>query len=339
MTTTPRPNRPLGGSLLAGLAIAATLSLAACSTSNAASGSSGAASSSASAAPKALKIGFSPFTLQVPALKGLSDGLTAAGKASGDTVVSADPKGDPSTQLQQLQQWVQLKQVDAIWVIPAAAKTVAPVLQQAQQKGIVVIASGKPSDYGMSAGAPGITFTEVDNTAYGTKIGELTAQCITQKPGAPVRWSTCRAPPVAEARGDQRQRSRPRWPRTRRSRRSSTSRPPRTGWAPSRRSPVPCRPPRARTPSSARTTSRPSAGSPPSSRRARTPRADLRRRRRRQRRGQGGGVKSGKVFADVAFDFQKDLGQNLQELHSLAANPKAAGKQLVTPIQVITQDS
>src|SRR4051794_18986446 len=113
---------------------------------------------SASAGDKALRIGFSPFTLQVPALKGLADGLTAVAKGQGDEVVTADPKGDPSTQLQQIQQWVQLGQVDAIWVIPVAGETIVSALKEAQSKGIVIVASGKPSDYGFTDSEPGITF-------------------------------------------------------------------------------------------------------------------------------------------------------------------------------------
>jgi ABC-type sugar transport system substrate-binding protein len=48
-------------------------------------------------------------------------------------------------------------------------------------------------------------------------------------------------------------------------------------------------------------------------------------------------VKSGDIFADVAFDFQADIVQNVGELHTLAADPTADGKQLVTPLTVVTQ--
>ncbi|MEO8261381.1 MAG: hypothetical protein ABI566_02330, partial [Pseudolysinimonas sp.] len=103
--------RPLAAALAVGVAIA----LAACST------PAPAATEGGDDGAQALRIGFSPFTLQVPALKGLADALTGVAQSQGDTVVVADAKGDPSTQLQQIQQWVDLDQVDAIWVIPAAA--------------------------------------------------------------------------------------------------------------------------------------------------------------------------------------------------------------------------
>ena len=50
-------------------------------------------------------------------------------------------------------------------------------------------------------------------------------------------------------------------------------------------------------------------------------------------------MKDGKLYGEVAFDFQKDLAQNLQQLHKMAADPKAPGEQIVTPIQVITGTS
>ncbi len=336
MTTTPRPNRPLGGSLLAGLAIAATLSLAACSTSNAASGSSGAASSSASAAPKALKIGFSPFTLQVPALKGLADGLTAAAKATGDTVVTADPKGDPSTQLQQLQGWVQLGQVNAVWVIPVAGKTIAPVLQQAQAKGIVVIASGKPSDYGLSAGAPGITFTNVDNAAYGGKLGELTAKCITERQGGAGQVVYLQSPSGQQSSAD-----------------ITTA----------FKAALASGAPKAKIVNTQTAKDRLGSQQEVSSALQGNPGANTvvgtddestlgglaaftqanKDAAKTCIIGAGGNaeaqgdVKSGKIYADVAFDFQADLMQNLKELHAMAADAKAAGKQLITPITVVTK--
>jgi hypothetical protein len=173
-TVTPRPGRqpgltsPKGHSLMirshvrsltgaaliraGAVAIAAVTAsaLAACGGNSSDSGASSGSGTASASATKALKIGFSPFSLQPPALKGLADGLTAAGKAQGDTVLTADPKGDPSTQLQQLQQWIQLGRVDAIWVIPTSGQSIAAAIKQA--KGIVVIASGVPSDYGLQSG-------------------------------------------------------------------------------------------------------------------------------------------------------------------------------------------
>lgn len=91
-TRSARTRSVVTRSLLATTAVAVVLGLSACSTTAAP-----ASSSSASSTGKTLRIGFSPFTLQAPALKGLADGLTAVAKAQGDSVVTADPKNDPNT--------------------------------------------------------------------------------------------------------------------------------------------------------------------------------------------------------------------------------------------------
>jgi ABC-type sugar transport system substrate-binding protein len=338
MTTTLRSLRPVRRSLVAGLALVAAVTLTACSgASNAGSTSSASASTTATAAAtKSLKIGFSPFTLQVPALKGLADGLTAAGKATGDTVVTADPKGDPSTQLQQLQQWVQLGQVNAIWVIPVAGKTIAPVLQQAQAKGIVVIASGKPSDYGLSAGAPGITFTNVDNSAFGGKLGEQTAKCITERQAGAGQVVYLQSASGQQSTADI----------------TNAFKAALTSGAPKAKI-VNTQTAKDRLGSQQEVSSA-VQGNPGANTVVGTDDestlgglAAFAQANKAAAKtcivGAGGNaeaqgdVKSGKIYADVAFDFQADLMQNLKELHAMAANPKAAGKQLVTPITVVTK--
>lgn len=332
-TTSTASLRRMRRPLLVAVAVAAIVGLSGCSGSGTASPSS---SPSASQGAKALRIGFSPFTLQVPALKGLADGLTAAGKAAGDTVLTADPKTDPNTQLQQLQQWVQLGQVDAIWVIPVAAKTLTPVLQQATQKGVVVIASGTPADYGLSGMQPGITFTNVDNSAFGTKLGSLTAQCITERVGGKGQVIFLQSPTGQQStqaindgfagaltsgasaskivnKEDAKDRLG--------SQQIVSSA---LQGAPDANTLVGTDDESTLGGLAAFT----SAGKDPS---------------KTCIIGAGGGaeaqqaVKDGKVYADVAFDFQADLAQNLTQLHKLAADPSAKGAQLVTPIQVITK--
>ncbi|MFZ0530170.1 MAG: sugar ABC transporter substrate-binding protein [Propionicimonas sp.] len=125
--------------------------------------------------------------MSVPAFQGLAKGLEGAGAATGDTVVTAEAKFDPASQLQTIQQWVKLGQIDALWVIPVAAPTLTPALKEAQAKGIVVIAGGKPSDYGLTEGQPGITFSDTDNTAYGKGIGDLMAKCVNERLGGTAK--------------------------------------------------------------------------------------------------------------------------------------------------------
>lgn len=167
--------RPVRRTIAAALAVGVAIALAACSTPTPEATEGG--------GDGPLRIGFSPFTLQAPALKGLADGLTGMAQAQGDTVIVADPNADPQTQLEQITQWVELDQVDAIWVIPVAGEVVAEALKAALDKGIVVIASGVPDDYGIDAGTPGITFTNVDNADYGSKLGGLITSCVEERLG------------------------------------------------------------------------------------------------------------------------------------------------------------
>jgi ABC-type sugar transport system substrate-binding protein len=323
--------------LFATMAVAVvTLSACAGSPASSAVSTTKPAASASSAGAKTLKIGFSPFTLQVAGLKGLADGLTAVGKSQGDTVITADPKGSPTTQLQQLQQWVQLGQVDAIWVIPVAAKTITPVLKQAQQKGIVVIASGVPADYGLTAGEPGITFTNVDNKAFGGKLGEQAAKCITDRLSGKGKVIFLKSAAGQQSTADIN-----------------------NNFLSALKSGAPA----ATIVNTQNGKDRLGSQQEVSSALQGAPDAnvvvgvddestlgglDAFKQAGKSASstcvlGAGGNaeaqaaVKSGKLFADVAFDFQGDLMQNLKELHTMAASPKAAGTQLVTPIQVITK--
>lgn len=177
----------------AAFAVAAALTLAACggSAEPAPTGAEPSApAESATAESQALRIGFIPPTMSVPAFQGLAAGMEAIGEQFGDTVVTAEANFDPTTQLQTIQQWVKLGQIDALWVIPVSAETITAAITEALDKGIVVIAGGLPEDYGMAEGTPGITFSNVDNGVYGAGIGELMAACVDERLGgsAEVLW-------------------------------------------------------------------------------------------------------------------------------------------------------
>lgn len=330
MTLSSRIGRA-GRPLAVALGVAAALSLAACSGTT-----TPAASSSGSTAAKTLKIGFSPFTLQVPALKGVADGLTAIAKAQGDTVVTADPKGDPSTQLQQLQQWVQLKQVDAIWVIPQAAKTIAPVLKQAQAAGIVIIASGVPSDYGFSGLQKGMTFTNVDNSQYGTDLGTQAAKCISERLDGKGRVIFLPSPTGAQSTSDINDAIKASLAKN-----SPDSTIVNTQTAKDRLG-------------SQQLVASALQGNPDANVVIGTDDESTlgglaaftsagKTGDKSCIIGAGGNdeaqadVKSGKIYADVAFNFQADIAQNIKYLHTMAASPSTVGTQITTPIQLITK--
>ena len=189
----------------AALALAAATTLAACSSSGSSSGSasSPAASSAAASSPasspasssavgtpagtpaarKPLRLGFSVLSLTIPALQDTANGLKAAGKGAGISVTVADPNFDVQTQLQQIEQWIQLKQVDAVWVIPIAAASLAPVIKQAQAAHIPILVDAVPSAAGFTGAAPGVSFSSTDYAQFGTDLASLMSKCATQRLG------------------------------------------------------------------------------------------------------------------------------------------------------------
>jgi ribose transport system substrate-binding protein len=188
-----------GNVAAAALALAAAAALAACSSSGAAdspatsTSASTPASSSASAvatstsqssaARKTLRLGFSVLSLSIPALQDTANGLKAAGKGAGISVTVADPNFDVQTQIQQIEQWIQLKQVDAVWVIPIAAASLAPVIKQAQAAHIPILVDAVPSAAGFQGAAPGVSFSSTDYAQFGTNLASLMSKCATQRLG------------------------------------------------------------------------------------------------------------------------------------------------------------
>ena len=184
-----------GSVAAAALALAAAATLAACSSGGASSGSpsSSPASTSASvaaggtsqspAARKTIRLGFSVLSLTIPALQDTANGLKAAGKGAGISVTVADPNFDVQTQIQQIEQWIQLKQVDAVWVIPIAAASLAPVIKQAQAAHIPILVDAVPSAAGFQGAAPGVSFSSTDYSQFGADLGSLMSKCAATRLG------------------------------------------------------------------------------------------------------------------------------------------------------------
>jgi ribose transport system substrate-binding protein len=181
----------------AALVLGAAAALTACSSSGSASGtaansataaaagsdSSTAAGSQSQAAGKVIRLGFSPLSLSIPGLQDTANALKAAGKGAGMTVTVADPNFDVQTQVQQIEQWIQLKQVDAIWVIPIAEKSIGPVIKQAQAAHIPILVDAEPSKAGFAGAAPGVSFSSTNFTQFGTDLGSLLQKCAKARLG------------------------------------------------------------------------------------------------------------------------------------------------------------
>jgi ABC-type sugar transport system substrate-binding protein len=149
--------------------------------------SSSAASSGSptvSASPnKTIRLGFSPLSLDIPALQATANALKDAGAATGMSVTVADPKEDVQTQVAQIQQWIQLHQVDAIWVIPVAPPAIIPLIKQAQQAKIPILVDTQPSKVNSNGPQPGVSFASIDYQSYGKDLGGLLVDCINTRLG------------------------------------------------------------------------------------------------------------------------------------------------------------
>jgi ABC-type sugar transport system substrate-binding protein len=126
---------------------------------------------------------FSPLSLAPPALKGLSEGVKAYAGSKGWDVIVQDPNFDATKQAQQLNEVLSSGRAGAAWVIAAGPQSMNDVLKTAQSKGIPILINGRPDEYGFSGPQPGITFDYIDYTAAGKALGGQLGKCITEKLG------------------------------------------------------------------------------------------------------------------------------------------------------------
>jgi ABC-type sugar transport system substrate-binding protein len=183
-----QPRRRRRASIALAAAAAGGLLLAACSSSSSSSsgGSTPAAAGTASAkssSGKSITIGFSPYNQSAPALVGLGKSLKAYAGTKGDKVLVADPNNNSTSQVQQIESWIQLGQVQAVWVLPLDPATMAPVLALAQQHHVAMLAAGVPSDFGKSGPGPGLSFSVIKYSDFGHAVGEALGKCIVSRLG------------------------------------------------------------------------------------------------------------------------------------------------------------
>ncbi len=133
----------------------------------------------ASDLPKTLV--FSPIGLQIPAMKGLSEGVQGYGGSQGWEIIVQDPNMEPTEQVQQVTEVLESGRAGALWIIAIAPSSMTDVLHTAQEKGVPVLINGVPADYGFDGAQAGISFDTIDYEAGGTALGEQTGMCINEK--------------------------------------------------------------------------------------------------------------------------------------------------------------
>lgn len=107
-------------------------------------------------------LAFSPISLDIPALKGMSQGVAAVGGKQGYDVIILDPKFDGPTQAQQLNQLISSGRIKSAWAISVNPGVMGGVIDTAKEKGAVLVLNGEPKDYGQSGMVPGVTFARID---------------------------------------------------------------------------------------------------------------------------------------------------------------------------------
>lgn len=157
--------------------------LAACGSGSTQSADPSAASSGGGSTATGKTIVFSPLGLQIPAMKGLSEGVTGYGKSKGFEVIVQDPNLDPQKQVTDLQSLIESGKASGAWAIAVQPTSMAALVKIAQDKKVPLILNGVPADYGLDGLVPGVSFSTIDYVAQGKAIGEELGKCINDKLG------------------------------------------------------------------------------------------------------------------------------------------------------------
>jgi ribose transport system substrate-binding protein len=161
----------------AGLVAGSLVLLAACGSDPAPA--DGAADSSSDSGSKT--IAFSPLALKIPAMKGLSEGVTHYGDSKGYDVLVQDPNLDPQKQVTDLQSVIESGRVAGAWAISIDAASMKALVEKAQADEIPLILNGTPELYGLDGLQPGLSFSTIDYAAQGQAMGEELGNCINEK--------------------------------------------------------------------------------------------------------------------------------------------------------------
>lgn len=154
----------------------------------------GAADDSADAATNKTIV-FSPLGLQIPAMKGLSEGVQAYGGEKGYEVIVQDPKLDPQKQVTDLQSVIESGRAAGAWAIAVQPTSMNALVERALAEDVPLILNGVPADYGLDGLEPGISFSTIDYVAQGQALGEELGTCINERLGGQAQVIFAEAAP------------------------------------------------------------------------------------------------------------------------------------------------
>ena len=127
-------------------------------------------------ANKNYTIGSMIWNTSVPFYSNFIKGQQDTAKALGVTLDLQNGNGDLATQVAVIQQFI-TKKVDLIIVTPSDAQGIVPVIKQANQAGIPVIAANNR----VGEGATLVTFVGADDKEFGKTQGQLLVKAIGKK--------------------------------------------------------------------------------------------------------------------------------------------------------------
>lgn len=126
-------------------------------------------------------IAFSPLALQIPAMKGLSEGVQGYAKGKGYSVLVQDPNMNPQKQVTDLKAVIESGRVGGAWVIAVQPSSLSDLVKTAQEKKVPLLLNGTPEDYGLSGLQAGLTFDRIDYQAQGKAMGTALGECVNDK--------------------------------------------------------------------------------------------------------------------------------------------------------------
>ena len=133
--------------------------------------------SAASAADQPV-IGFSPISMQIPAMAGIWGGVQGFGGAQGLSAILADPNFNASTANQQISAWIRNKQVDGWWAISNDGTQLTSALALSSAAGIPAVVNTSPELTGRGTPLPGIAYSLLPWNQLGEIVGRNLGKCM-----------------------------------------------------------------------------------------------------------------------------------------------------------------
>lgn len=123
-------------------------------------------------------IGFSPISMQIPAMAGIWGGVQGFGGAQGMKAILADPNFNPALANQQISGWIRNKQVDGWWAITTDGTALSSALALSSAAHIPGVVNTSPEMTGRSKPLPGIAYSMLPWNQLGEIVGRNLGKCM-----------------------------------------------------------------------------------------------------------------------------------------------------------------